>query len=163
MIRLETEEAARLLDLLAGVRRALGSEVAVGETETISTNQFLALRALATRDRTATELGRAVGVRLPSLTAIVDTLVARGWVERYGDKADRRRVNLKLTDRGHDAYRRARHSAEDRMSRLLERVSARDGRALFRGLDALQAALTDLRRSGREARGRTSARTGGRP
>ena len=161
MIRLETEEAARLLDLLAGIRRALGSEVAVGENETISTNQFLALRALAARDRTATELGRAVGVRLPSLTAIVDTLVARGWVERYGDQADRRRVNLKLTDRGHDAYMRARHSAEDRMSRLLERLSARDGRALVRGLDALQNALTDLRRSGREARGRTSERGGG--
>jgi DNA-binding MarR family transcriptional regulator len=156
MIRLEIEEAARLLDLLAGVRRALGSEVAVGEGDTISTNQFLALRALAARDRTATELGRAVGVRLPSLTAIVDTLVARGWVERYGDRADRRRVYLKLTALGDDAYVRARHSAEDRMSSLMDRLSGRNRRALLRGLDALQTALIDLRRSGREARARTS-------
>jgi DNA-binding MarR family transcriptional regulator len=159
LIRPETEEAARLLDLLAGVRRALGSEVALGESEAISTNQFLALRALAARDRTATELGRAIGVRLPSLTAIVDALVARGWVERYGDRADRRRVCLRLTGAGKDAYVRARHGAEDRMSQLLERVSSRDARSLFRGLDALQNALADLRRSGRERRARTAARS----
>lgn len=151
MIQLETNEAAYLLDALAGVRRALGSEVAVGESdESISTNQFLALRALSVRDRTATELARAIGVRLPSLTELSDALVARGWVERYADPADRRRVCLRLTDDGHDVYAHARRRAEDRMSRLIERLSSRERRSLFRGLDALQAALTGLGRSGRE-------------
>jgi DNA-binding MarR family transcriptional regulator len=156
MIQVETNEAARLLDLLAGVRRALGSEVAVGESETISTNQFLALRALAARDRTATELGRAIGVRLPSLTEVTDTLVARGWVERYGDRADRRRVCLRLTADGNDAYVRARPDAEARMARLIERLGSRERRALFRGLDALQEALAALGRSGREGRARSA-------
>jgi DNA-binding MarR family transcriptional regulator len=158
MIQVETNEAARLLDALAGVRRALGSEVAIGDgDETISTNQFLALRALSVRDRTATELARAIGVRLPSLTEITDALVARDWIERYGDGADRRRVCLRLTGNGRVVYLHSLPNAEERMSRLIGRLSAHERRSLFRGLEALQQILAESSR-GRETP-RTKART----
>lgn len=155
MIQLETktDEAARLLDALAAVRRALGSEVAIaGTDEGLSTTQFLALRALSVRDRTASELARAIGVQLPSLTQVADSLVGRAWVERYSDQSDRRRVCLRLTDSGRDAYLLARRSAEDRMSRLIEHLSAREKRSLFRGLDALRLALIEVNRSGSKRR-----------
>jgi DNA-binding MarR family transcriptional regulator len=157
LIQTETTnvEAAALLDALAAVRRALGSEAPLENGESIAIGQFLALRALSVRDRTATELARAISVRLPALTQIVDGLVRRGWVERYDDPSDRRRVCLRLTDSGRDVYLQARHGAEGRMARLIEHLNERERRALFRGLDVLRSALSEL---GRSASARRSAR-----
>lgn len=140
MTALEISDAARLLDSLASVRRALGSEVAVDD-EAISTMQFFALRSLVDRDRTVSDLARAMGVQLSTLTQLVDSLVARRWVQRYDDPSDRRRVCLTLTPAGHELYARARHAAEERMARLLERMTLPERRALLRGLEALRAAM----------------------
>lgn len=143
MIAMELSDAARLLDSLAFVRRTLGSEVAV-DGEAISTTQFFALRALVERDRTASELARSMGVRLSTLTQLVDALVSRRWVERYDDPADRRRVWLTLTPEGRELYVRARQAAEERMGRILERMTLPERRALLRGLEALRAAMQRL-------------------
>jgi hypothetical protein len=63
-------------------------------------------------------------------------------------------VCLKLTESGRDVYLQARVSAEQRMSRIIERLSAGERRSLFRGLEALRLALTGIGRSGSEGRGR---------
>lgn len=138
-------DAAHLLDLLAAVRRVLGPEVPVEQGgETIATTQFLALRALANQDRTASELARALGVRLPTLTQLADGLVSRGWIERHDDPDDRRRVRLGLTDPGREIYKSARECAEARMARILEFIEPRERKTLVNGLDALRTALREM-------------------
>jgi DNA-binding MarR family transcriptional regulator len=148
----QTSDPARLLDLLAAVRRVLGPEIAVEPGgEAIATTQFLALRALANQDRTASDLARALGVRLPTLTQLADGLVTRGWIERHDDPDDRRRVRLGLTDSGRQVYRSARECAEARMARILDHIEPSEGKALVRGLEALRGALREM-----------AAQTGGR-
>ena len=131
-----------MLDLLAAVRRILGAEVAIQPGgEAIATTQFLALRALAVRERTASELARSLGVRLPTLTQLADGLVSRGWIVRHDDPQDRRRVRLALTECGEDVYRSARQCAEDRMAHILEVLTAAERGSLIEGLEALRNAV----------------------
>ena len=61
-----------------------------------------------------------MGVSKQAVSQAVDTLVVRGYLERSHDAADRRRVNLTLTQRGKDAAKAAR-SAIHRIDRELER------------------------------------------
>ena len=112
--------------------------------ETIATTQFLALRALAAQDRTASDLARTLGVRLPTLTQLADGLVTRGWIERHDDPDDRRRVRLTLTDSGRDTYLSARECAEARMDRILDHIPPSERKALVKGLEALRTALREM-------------------
>ncbi|MHC1710770.1 MAG: MarR family winged helix-turn-helix transcriptional regulator [Solidesulfovibrio sp.] len=47
-----------------------------------------------------TDLAEYIGVSLPSMSKLVDTLTSRGLIERSPDAADRRRVRLGLTEEG---------------------------------------------------------------
>lgn len=47
-----------------------------------------------------TDLAEYIGVSLPSMSKLVDTLTYRGFIERNPDAADRRRVRLDLTEAG---------------------------------------------------------------
>lgn len=119
--------------------------------ETIATTQFLALRALAVRERTASELARSLGVRLPTLTQLADGLVARGWIDRHDDPTDRRRVRLALTESGTEVYRSARECAEDRMAHILGFMHPSQTEALIKGLEALRSALMEMQAKALEA------------
>ncbi len=138
----ETSDAARLMECLPAVRRAMGSEVTLGDTgETMPLGQLFALQALAEGDRTAGELARVMIVTLPALTQIVDGLVERGWAERFADPADRRKVWLRITQTGRGALELARASEIERLALVLRHLSAADRRGLIRGLEALREAI----------------------
>lgn len=47
-----------------------------------------------------TDLAEYIGVSLPSMSKLVDSLTYRGLVDRQPDVEDRRRVRLRLTDNG---------------------------------------------------------------
>jgi len=96
----------------------------------------------------ASALAGTLGVSRPSVTALVDGLVARGFVERLPDASDRRRVSHAVTAAGRDALDRADAAVEARLVELLgdlgtaeERTAAVEGlmcweRALNVGRDA---------------------------
>ena len=62
--------------------------------------QYRVLGILAEGSAAASGLADRLAVRRPSITALVDGLVARGLVDRRQEDADRRRVALRLTDEG---------------------------------------------------------------
>jgi DNA-binding MarR family transcriptional regulator len=51
------------------------------------------------------ELGNALSVPLSTATRIVDSLVERGYLERFSDPADRRVVRVRLTRKGTQVYK----------------------------------------------------------
>jgi DNA-binding MarR family transcriptional regulator len=88
---------------------------------------------------------RWMGVSKQAASQAVDTLVVRGYLERSTDPSDRRRVNLRLTERGKAAGLAAR-SAITRVDRQLRsRVGGRN-LALTR---STLVALLELDRKGR--------------
>ena len=74
-------------------------EVALGTVD-LTVPQFRVLGILAEGSSAASGLADRLAVRRPSITALVDGLVARGLVDRRQEDADRRRVALRLTDAG---------------------------------------------------------------
>jgi DNA-binding MarR family transcriptional regulator len=65
---------------------------------------------------------RGMGVTKQTVSQAVEMLVDRGYLERSHDSSDRRRVNLSLTERGHDAGRAAKTAIEQVDSELKARV-----------------------------------------
>ena len=74
-------------------------EVALAEVD-LTLPQYRVLGILAEGSAAASGLADRLAVRRPSITALIDGLVARGLVDRRQEDTDRRRVALRLTDEG---------------------------------------------------------------
>lgn len=72
--------------------------------------QYLLMSALWTQDaRTVGALGRDLALESNTLTPLIKRLEVRGLVSRQRDRADERRVIVRLTDKGHEMQAQARH------------------------------------------------------
>jgi long-chain acyl-CoA synthetase len=77
----------------------------------------------------ASALAGKLGVSRPSVTALVDGLVARGWAVRSTDPVDRRRVAHVVTEDGLAALARADEVVESRLADLATSIPDPDRRA----------------------------------
>jgi DNA-binding MarR family transcriptional regulator len=123
-------DLARAARALALAARSL--ERAAGD---LTLAQFRVLALVAAGDERSSLLADRLAVAKPTITAVVDGLVERGFVTREAVVGDRRSLRLALTKQGTQALR----VAEREMAVVLERVfeHARDR-------DGLVAALVDL-------------------
>lgn len=111
----------------------------------LSLPQYRVLALLGDGSTAASVLARRLAVSPPSVTALVDGLVARALVERSPDPVDRRRLTLTLTGEGALLLAAADAAADERLGELAALadgdapalVAALDGwgRALDRGRD----------------------------
>jgi DNA-binding MarR family transcriptional regulator len=121
--------AARALTLAA---RALERAAAARD---LTLAQFRVLVLIAAGDERSSLLAERLAVAKPTITAVVDGLVERGFVGREAVAGDRRSIRVALTPAGATALR----SAEQEMSETLTRIFEH-----ARGRDALLGALLDL-------------------
>lgn len=100
--------AGRLAEAVLRYERALTQRlVQIVEAEGAGVDDWRVLRLLAEGDgRTMSELAAAAAVPGPSLTRLVDRLVADNLLHRRADEADRRRIRVHLTERGRALHRR---------------------------------------------------------
>ena len=81
------------------------------------------------------DLAKRLGYSRPRMTRILDSLEAKGYVERIPDAEDRRRVIARCTDEGR---RHASDNSSEGVSSLaatLSRMGEHDARELLRGLE----------------------------
>ena len=76
---------------------------AVGRALSLGPADLRCLDWLADGPKTAGVLAAATGLRPAATTALIDRLEAKGLVERVRDETDRRRVLVRMTERGHAA------------------------------------------------------------
>ncbi len=82
----------------------LAKQVEIGlASADLSAPQYRVLGLLDERSAVSSDLAERLAVRPPSVTAIIDGLVARGLVERRHVVSDRRRVDHVLTASGRQA------------------------------------------------------------
>ncbi len=98
-------------------RLARQVELAVGTVD-LTLAQYRVLGILGDGCEAASTLAKKLAVSRPSVTGVVDGLVARGLVIRGGDESDRRRVSVDLTDEG----RRVLAEADAAVSTRFERI-----------------------------------------
>ncbi len=98
----------RLLEYLAVMRdfgRIYTQRILEGSREgsnMLKLSRIKALYAFRGQDSsTMSELADNIGAKLPSMTMMIDNLAEEGLVERARDEHDRRKVIVRLTDKGH--------------------------------------------------------------
>lgn len=71
----------------------------------LSDTELIALEHLSQRDFGPAELARILEVSTAASTGIADRLAQRGHVERRAHEADRRRIDLRMTESGREEVR----------------------------------------------------------
>ena len=120
----------------------------------LSASQYRILMFLADGSEAASVLADKLAVTRPSVTALVDGLVARGLVERRNDPHDRRRVGHTLTDEGRRVLGLADEAVTERLREIAGHLPDEADRAVALGaldlwreaLDATRAAAAQRRR-----------------
>jgi long-chain acyl-CoA synthetase len=123
----------------AVARLAKQVEVAIGSLE-LSLPQYRVLALLGDGSTASSVLARKLAVSPPTVTAVVDGLVARGLVERHADPEDRRRLTLLLTRDGKRVLAAADAAAEARLDEIAAHLDE-PTETLAAGLDGWNRAL----------------------
>jgi DNA-binding MarR family transcriptional regulator len=107
------------------------------------------LDAGAPQTRPQSEAVAFLGISKQASSQLIDTLVMRGYLEREVDPEDRRRMTVKLTERGCAAADAIQRAVDEIDAELAKRISP----AQLQGLRAGLGALADIR----EAKATTAA------
>ncbi|HZQ85296.1 MAG TPA: MarR family transcriptional regulator [Acidimicrobiales bacterium] len=106
----------------------------------LSLPQFRLL-AMVERGQRASFLAHKLTVAKPTVTALVDGLVERGYVSRSQSPDDKRATDIALTPAGRKALKTAEADMAERLEGLLDRTV--DRRAVLDALADLHGALED--------------------
>jgi long-chain acyl-CoA synthetase len=114
-------------------------------TDAMTLPQFRVLTLITNSPDRASRIAQGADVTRPSLTGLLDGLVAKGWVERSDVDGDRRGVSLAITPAGAKAYNDAQAVMAAAVKDLLGHADAKTARRALDGLVALHAALVARR------------------
>lgn len=90
--------------------------------------------------RTPAQLARHLAIGASTLSEAIDKLVARGYVERRVEPADKRRVRYRLTTAGEEALDDASVLSSPRLRAALERLPPEDRERAVAGLELIAGA-----------------------
>jgi long-chain acyl-CoA synthetase len=127
----------------------------------LTPSQYRILMFLAAGDAQASIMADHLAVSRPSVTAVVDGLVARGLVDRRHDKQDRRRVGHSITEEGRRLLAAADSTLDQTLHEILqysEGPAAR--RVALQGLAAWEEALEAKRAARQEVKAKAEVSSG---
>src|SRR5215467_9807623 len=116
---------------------AIRSSLADAGFDDVPANGVYVIGAIARSGAPLSQIISDLGVTKQAAGQLVDTLVARGYLDRSVDPVDRRRLTVALTDRGHaaaDASRSAVDSVESQLIALVGAHSVEQARATLAAL-----------------------------
>jgi long-chain acyl-CoA synthetase len=115
------DPAARERRTIGRTAAWLAKQVEIGlGTVDLSLPQYRILGLLDEQSTASSDLAQRLAVRPPTVTAVVDGLVARGLVERHPVAGDRRRVDHMLTPAGRDVLDAADAAVESRLREVTD-------------------------------------------
>ena len=146
--------AREIVDVVPLVMRVLRSEMRTNRGPGLSVPHFRVLAYLeANQGASLSEVAEYVGLRLPSMSTLIDVLVERGLVSRAASPSDRRRLALCLTARGQSTLTAARRATQARLAKVLAdlpaeaQVQVQQAMQVLRPLFAPRPALEDEARA----------------
>jgi len=144
------EECGReVLDVVPLVMRTIRAEMRHHRTPELSVPQFRVLTFLNRHEGASlSDVADHIGLTLPSMSKIVDGLVARNLVTRQTHPGDRRRVKLALTTEGQAALHSARELTQASLAERLAVLSPSERTTIVQAMLALRSIFD----SGREAK-----------
>jgi DNA-binding MarR family transcriptional regulator len=144
------EECARqVLEAVPIVMLAIRTEMRSHRGSDLSVPQFRVLVYLHRHaGASLSEIAEHLGLTLPSMSKMIDGLVARHLVTRRMDPGDRRRVTLAPTALGRRAMQSAYQATESRLAQRLAALPASERRTILKAMQVLASIFV----SGREAK-----------
>ena len=125
------------------VMQAMRAEMRASRTTPLSVPQFRALNYVGRHaEASLSDVAAHVGVTLPSMSRLVDGLVARKLVARRGHAADRRRLTLRLTTQGEALLQAAYAFTEASLASRLATLDDRELAAVTHAMDLLHRLFT---------------------
>jgi long-chain acyl-CoA synthetase len=120
-------------------------EVALAQVE-LTLPQYRVLGILAEGSAAASGLADRLAVRRPSITALIDGLVARGLVDRRQEDTDRRRVELRLTPEGVETLARADVAVDEYLIAIAGHLPDKEEAMALRSLELWARAMAESRK-----------------
>jgi long-chain acyl-CoA synthetase len=125
-------------------------EVALSAVD-LTLPQFRVLGILAEGSSAASGLADRLAVRRPSITALIDGLVARDLVDRRQEDSDRRRVSLRLTEDGERILAEADKAVDEYMVSLASYLPNKEEAMALRSLELWGRAMAASREAPKKA------------
>jgi len=148
------ECARQVLETVPLVMRAIRAEMRSHRVPDLSVPQFRVLIFLNRHEGASlSDVAGHVGLMLPSMSRMIDGLVARNLVTRQTDADDRRRVVLTLTSLGRAAMQSAYASTQSQLAKRLAALPAPNRTTIVKAMQAL-GSIFGSRREGTPAAGR---------
>lgn len=104
--------------------------------------QYRVMGILVEGSAAASGLADRLAVRPPSITAIIDGLVARGLVDRKHEDSDRRRIAVRLTDEGVRMVAEADRAVDEYLGSIAACLPPKEEAMALRSLELWGKALT---------------------
>jgi len=138
------ECASEVMDVVPPTMRAIREQLRKHRTEFLSVPQFRTLLFINRKKSTSlSQVADAIGLTLPSMSALVDGLVKRNFVSRRTHEDDRRLVHLTLTQRGETTLESARKETQHYLKDRLSGLSEQERNAVVKGLEILRGIFTE--------------------
>jgi DNA-binding MarR family transcriptional regulator len=131
-------------------------EVALAQVE-LTLPQYRVLGILAEGSAAASGLADRLAVRRPSITALIDGLVARGLVHRRQEDTDRRRVELRLTPEGISTLARADVAVDEYLIAIAGHLPDKEEAMALHSLELWARAMVESRQGPRPGSDDTTA------
>jgi len=117
--------AQAVLEVVPLVMRTIRTEMRRYRGPELAVPQFRVLAYLNENEGASlSDVAEHLGLRLPSMSTLVDGLVERKLVARRPSAVDRRRITLALTARGRSTLAAAREATQERLAERLEALPA---------------------------------------
>lgn len=130
--------ARQVMEAVPLVMRTIRAQLRSHRRLDISVPQLRAMGYIDQNDGASlSELASFIGLSLPSISKLIDGLVARRLVTRVSASLDRRRICLSLTALGRDELRSARRSTERYLAERLAGLDQAELEALARAMQLL--------------------------
>jgi DNA-binding MarR family transcriptional regulator len=127
--------AREVLDVVPLAMRVIRKQLREHGTQFLSVPQFRTLLFISrNRGASLSEVADHIGLTLPSMSTLVDGLVARNFVIRRTHQDDRRRMDLTLTERGENTLQSARKGTQEYLKGRLSRLSETERATVVQGM-----------------------------
>jgi len=138
------ECAAGLLEVVPQIMRVMRGEMRSHRGGELSVPQFRTLAYLNRCPGSALlDVTAHIGLMAPSMSKLIDGLIARKLVTRRESSADRRRVTLSLTAQGKAILERARKHTRIRLGEMLASLTEAENAVVLEALPVLRRAFFD--------------------
>lgn len=133
------DTAQQVLDAVPMVMRTIRAQLRSHRRADISVPQFRAMGYIDQNDGASlSDLATHIGLTLPSMSKLIEGLVARRLVTRISDPVDRRRICLSLTPLGRQELKAAYQFTERYLAEQLSLLGESDLKAVTRAMEVLK-------------------------